>query len=380
VAPACPARDHGAKHAQRREVERKQRFAMLHASAGAAATESSLMPDGTQVTAMPRSATPPTVTRGRRARPPAVPGFATRLAILLDRLSWSRGDLARRAGVDKSVALRWASGAVVPGEASLVALTAAVREVVPGFARADWHLPEAAFAARLAPPVEPAPPPPRDAFPLLRAALCDQPEATLRRYTGTWLLLHASVQNRDRLAIVGYLAQVAPRDGALRMQAEGSVQGTWRAEGPLVPMHRLLYLALEELGQGDSMAFGVLWGAASGRAMVMDGIASSAASSLRGPAVATRMMALRLDDDPAPAWREDALRRLARLNVTGLEKQLPAPLAARFTTSAPLGPRPMVMAVPADSALACDDAEIAAGLAPEGAAAIAAARGLLGLR
>jgi hypothetical protein len=337
------------------------------------------MPDGTQLSAMPRSAPPATPARGRRAQPPALPGFAARLAILLDRLNWSRGELARRAGVDKSVALRWASGAVVPGEASLVALTAAVREVVPGFARADWHLPEAAFAARLA-PAEPAAPPPPGAFPLLRAALCEQPEATLRRYTGSWLLLHASVQNRDRLAIVGYLAGVAPRDGALHMRAEGSVQGTWRAEGPLVPMHRLLYLALEELGQGDSMAFGVLWGAASGRAMVMDGIASSAASSLRGPAVATRMMALRLDDDPAPAWREDALRRLARLNLAGLEKQLPAPLAARFTTSAPLGPRPMVMAVPAEQTLACDDAEIAAGLAPDGAAAIAAARALLGLR
>lgn len=328
------------------------------------------MPDGATILAPPRAVRAGATTRP--ARPPVVTDFAAKLGRLLDALNWSRAELARRAGVDKSVALRWAAGSVVPGESSLVALTTAIREVLPGFARADWRLPEAEFAARLRPP-PPATATP--AFPFPRAAGADA--ASAARYGGTWLLLHASVQSRDRLAVVGHLASVAPRDGIAWMRASGSVQGTRRAEGPICPMHRLLHVVLEEAG--ESMAFCVLWGSIAGKAMVLDGIASSAASSRRGPAVATRMIGLRLGDDPDPHWFGAALLRLARLNAQDLAARLPPGLAARFVQSAPLGKRPMVMAVPAEATLACDAEEIAAGLAPDGAVAIAAARRLLEL-
>lgn len=314
------------------------------------------------------------------AKPPCIEDFTRKLALVLDRLSWSRGQLALKAGVDKSVALRWASGAVMPGEASLVALTAAIRAQVPEFGRADWMLPTPRFAARLDPAGET--PPGSEAaalFPRAAAATALHINDFGARYGGLWLLLHASVQATERLGVVGYLAEVTTRRGMLWMEAEGSVLGTWQAGGPIFPQHRLLYVALEEGVQGDSFAFCVLWGVGAGKAMVLDGVASSAASSLRGPAVSTRMIALRLDDGIDPPWREEVARRLARLNASGLARHLPPVITSRLQQSAPLGPRPMVMAVDACTSLACDQAEIAQGIAPEGAAAIAAARHVLGV-
>lgn len=307
-----------------------------------------------------------------RLRPPALAGFASKLAILLDALNWTRAELARRAGVDKSVALRWAAGSVVPGEASLVALTAAIRGEVPGFARADWCLPDADFAARLRPaPATPLPAAAAFAFPRLACGTAAAPS----RYGGCWLLLRASALPPGRPAVEGCLAAVAPRDGMAWMRAEGGPRLAWRAEGPVVPLHGLIHAALEKAGRG--MTFCVLWGSATGKAMVLDGIVATADAARRAPPAAARMIGLRLDDRPDPAWYDAALRRLSRLDGEDLAARLPAALAARFAQAAP--PGPMAMTVPAETALACDAEAIEAGLAPSAAAAIAAARALLDL-
>ncbi len=312
------------------------------------------------------------------ARAPEIADFAAKLGLLLDRLNWSRAQLAQRAGVDKSVAQRWVGGQVQPGQASLVALTAAIGASLPDFTRPDWRLPLEAFATRFAPQRAASAEPAAALFPRVAGAAAPAPNAA-SRYGGFWLVLHASVQTPEQPRIVGYLAGIAPRGGTLWMEVEGSVQGTWRGAGPCFALHRLLYLTLEEAGQGDSMAFAVLTGVLQGRAMVLDGVGSSAASSLRGPAVATRMVALRLDDDPAPPWREEALRQLVRHNAKGLGPLLPASVAARFVHGPFPAPRAMVMAVSAESSLACDAEEIAQGLAPDGAAALAAGRAICGL-
>lgn len=312
-------------------------------------------------------------------RAPDIPDFAAKLGILLDRLNWSRGQVAQRVGVDKSVAQRWVGGQVQPGEASLVALTAAVAQALPEFGRADWRLPLPRFAERFAPAqAVPALSPLAALFPRSVAA-GPSPEAAATRYGGLWLLLHASVHVPDRPSVVGYLASIVPRGNALWVEAEGSLQGTWRAAGPALPLHRLLYLMLEDQVQGDSLAFAVLTGVTEGRAMVLDGIGSSAGSSLRGPAVATRMLAIRLDEAPDPPWRAEALRRLVRHNARGIAGQMPEPLAARFRLAHAEAPRAMVLAVPAEASLACDAEEIAQDLAPESATALDFARRLCGL-
>jgi len=43
-------------------------------------------------------------------RSPAIEQFTDKLRLTLDRLGWSRVQLAQSAGVDKSVAARWTSG------------------------------------------------------------------------------------------------------------------------------------------------------------------------------------------------------------------------------------------------------------------------------
>jgi transcriptional regulator with XRE-family HTH domain len=308
--------------------------------------------------------------------------FASKLVILLDRLNWSRAQLARKAGVDKSVAQRWAAGKVVPGETNLGALTAAIQAELPGFTRAHWRMApdELAVQIGLAPPPEEGPASPAAAlFPRIGAATPEALHEAAARYGGTWLLLHASVQTREVAAVVGYIAEITPRAGMLWMAAAGSVGGTWRAEGPLFCRHRHLYLALEDVVQGDSMAFGVLDGVTQGRAMVLDGIGSSCASSLRGPVAATRLIALRLDHGGRAPAREEVLRRLARLNGEGLAERLPEALTACFRhAEAPPSPT-QVLLVPAERSLACSDADIADGLAPVAAAVLSTIYEVLGL-
>jgi transcriptional regulator with XRE-family HTH domain len=309
------------------------------------------------------------------ARASNISDFGAKLTILLDRLNWSRGQLAQRAGVDKSVAQRWVRGQVQPGEANLVSLTAAVRGHLPEFGRPDWRLPLDRFAERFGPSEAT---PMAALFARTAAAVVPIADATAR-YGGFWLLLHTSVQTTDDPRIVGYLASIAPRGGMLWMEVQGSVTGTWRAAGPVFPIHRLVYLILEDGAQGDSFAFAVLHGVAEGRAMVLDGIGSSAASSLRGPASATRLIALRLDDHPDPPWRGHAMRRLVRHNAGSLARILPAALAARFSL-APVGAASAArMLVTAETSLSCDAEDVASGLAPEAAEALAAGRALCGL-
>ncbi len=316
------------------------------------------------------------------ARSPDITDFATKLGLVLDRLNWSRAQLAQKVGVDKSVAQRWAGGQMVPGGSSLVALTAAIQSAMPDFTRADWRLPTDRFAARLG-VAEPAPPATPEAvaalFPHATALAETALDSTVERYAGLWLLMHASVQAPENPGVVGYIASVAPTGRMLWAEVQGSLQGTWRAAGPVFALHKLVYLALEDRVQGDSLAFCVLTGVNWGKAMVLDGVASSAASSLRGPVAATRMIGVRLDDDPAPQWQADALRRLVRLNAEGLVGRLPEALAARFRMMRFEGERAMVLTVAAGDSLACDADEICQGLAPEGAAAVAAVRALFGL-
>ncbi len=313
-------------------------------------------------------------------RAPGIPDFTAKLALVLDRLCWSRGQLAQKAGVDKSVALRWAAGHVTPGEASLVSLTAAIRAELPGFARADWQLPTAQFGERLIAAAQPPGGPvlaqaARTLYPRAMAAGGGAPVELASRYTGCWLLLQAG-GTADRPEVTGSLARIAPRDGMLWMETESGPGGTWRAAGPVFPQHRLLQTTLEE--ENGALAFGLLWGAAEGRAMVLDGLAAATASALRGPAVAARLIALRLEE--AETALPAATARLDRLNATGLLHSLPPVLASRFRQPEASRPAPMALSLPAADSLACDEAELTAGLLPESAAALQAARSLLGLR
>ncbi len=76
-------------------------------------------------------------------RSPSIEQLAEKLNLMCDRLSLSRVQLAHAVGVDKSVAVRWTSGRVRPGEQSIVRLT---DDAESGIMRSRVSLPERSMA------------------------------------------------------------------------------------------------------------------------------------------------------------------------------------------------------------------------------------------
>jgi TolB-like protein len=80
----------------------------------------------------------------------AVADFALKFGLVLKTLNLSRGQVAQLVGIDKSAVSRWASGAQLPTDHSLVLLTAAIAQFRPQFVQGDWDLDCNSFHAALA--------------------------------------------------------------------------------------------------------------------------------------------------------------------------------------------------------------------------------------
>ena len=125
-------------------------------------------------------------------RSPTIEQFTEKLNLMCDRLSLSRVHLAQAVGVDKSVAARWTSGRVRPGEQSIVRLTELVRRQVAEFSRSDWSLPLGEFALCLGVKLG-RPPLAAD------AAWTSEFAESVALYGGLWLLIHGSFTGMRRL-------------------------------------------------------------------------------------------------------------------------------------------------------------------------------------
>lgn len=133
--------------------------------------------------------------------------FDVKLSLIRDRLSLSRVQLAQAVGVDKSVAARWASGRIHPGDQSIVRLTDLARRQIVGFSRSDWDLTVADFARRLGIP------PPKTAEPEIDAARLPELTEHVALYGGLWLLIHSSFTGMPRL--FGFFLDLQAKDGSL---------------------------------------------------------------------------------------------------------------------------------------------------------------------
>src|SRR4051812_46659321 len=78
-----------------------------------------------------------------------VEDFSAKLALVAKRLNWSRAKLAQQVGVDQSLAARWLNGNSRPTGNSITRLSAAVAQMVDGFAAADRDVTPGQFARRL---------------------------------------------------------------------------------------------------------------------------------------------------------------------------------------------------------------------------------------
>jgi transcriptional regulator with XRE-family HTH domain len=85
--------------------------------------------------------------------------FAGRLALVMKSLAISRGQLALRLSIDKSLVSRWLSGATIPNEHNLTRLTLLIAETIPGFTMFDWDGDADALRRRMGLDRDASPPP-----------------------------------------------------------------------------------------------------------------------------------------------------------------------------------------------------------------------------
>lgn len=142
-------------------------------------------------------------------RSPAIEQFSEKLILMCDRLSLSRVQLAHAVGVDKSVAARWTSGRVHPGEQSVVRLTGLVRHQVGDFSRSDWSLPLAEFAACLGMR-------PTRTRQTAETAWASEFDESVSLYGGLWLLIHGSFTGMRRL--FAFFLDLHGEDGMLSFE------------------------------------------------------------------------------------------------------------------------------------------------------------------
>lgn len=236
-------------------------------------------------------------------RSPEIDHFAEKLGVMLDRLSLSRVQLAKLAGVDKSVSGRWVSGRARPGEHSIVRLTDILRREIADFSRDEWNLPVGDFAARLGLPrrlpaaliggVAPNPAP-QDTF-----------AAAAQRYAGLWLLTHASFTGLCHL--YAFLAELRPQDGGLGFEMADSAG--YRARGTARIGEGKLCLLAEATSHPHWPCYFIFNGVSLWRAVVVDGLLLSWGRDVSRAPVALRTIGFRLGRHEPE--RDAARRRFA---------------------------------------------------------------------
>lgn len=234
-------------------------------------------------------------------RSPEIDHFAEKLGVMLDRLSLSRVQLAKLAGVDKSVSGRWASGRARPGEHSIVRLTDIVRREIAGFSRDEWNLPVGEFAARLGLPRR------SPATVAGGVGIASDPgpqaaSAAAQRYSGLWLLTHASFTGLRH--IYAFLAELRPQIGGLGCELADSAG--YRARGRAAIGEGKLCLLAESTSHAHWPCWFIFNGVNLWRAVVLDGLLLSWGRDISRAPVALRTIGFRLGhDEPDP----DAARR-----------------------------------------------------------------------
>jgi transcriptional regulator with XRE-family HTH domain len=231
-----------------------------------------------------------------------VEDFAAKLGLLAKRLNWSRARLAQEVGVDKSLAARWLNGDSRPTGNSLMQITAAAAQAVPGLTGADWDLPTDQFAARIG----------LDAA-VLRSG---QPSAPLRTtvgaqrhphkvewgtpYLGVWGGFYQSLSNWGRPLLC--VTRFAVDDLGLRFA--WSV-GNFSGEGPALATHSYVHCFMEVHPLYDKLYTFIFNAVHDTHAAVMDGLICGVGTD--GTPAASLILLFHLDDEEQGPIPFDAL-------------------------------------------------------------------------
>lgn len=287
--------------------------------------------------------------------PHEIEDFAKKLRVVLQATGHGRARLAQLAGIDKSVASRWLAGQTRPSENSLERLTENIRRIRPEFSRRDWGRPLEEMAAALG-LADAAPAPAEDGMPNPWA----QPGTDLAlleaAYAGLWVFFFASMQAQPRITC--NILEIA-RQPAMLTARVGST-GIWRGTGPIFGHSAKLYFALGDQLRGTAIAFYVLWGVPTSRAMVLDGLNMTQANDAAGTIANTRTLGFRLTDALPPGEAADArferlVAHLAQTGTLAIAALLPEPLQAIFRTPPAVDGLPVVHRVTPERSLAISE-------------------------
>lgn len=205
---------------------------------------------------------------------PVATPFSRKLDLVLKARSLSRGRLAAQLGVDKSLAGRWASGAVTPSAHNLANLTRLVTSHRPGFSLLDWERDIEDLAQRLGVSIPAASP----AAPTRLAPLAGLPlpfleaarTATEHRgaaYEGFWRTTRPSAIMPGMFRYeFGMFRQAANGLIAVRMGCAG-----YAGEGWLLPLEGKLFSIIFDV-VAQTPLFGVYNGVQQSRAISMNGL------------------------------------------------------------------------------------------------------------
>ncbi|HWA81042.1 MAG TPA: helix-turn-helix transcriptional regulator [Acetobacteraceae bacterium] len=277
--------------------------------------------------------------------------FTEKLSLMCDRLSLSRVQLAHAVGVDKSVAARWASGRVRPGEQSIVRLTELVRHQIGDFSRSDWSLSLTEFAVCLGMKLARAP----LAADTAGASKLDESVAL---YGGLWLLIHGSFTGMRRL--FAFVLDLHGEDGKLCFEL-GDGFG-YRARGAVSVDDGKLCLAGQAVMHPQQVwpIYLILNGVQIYRAVVLDGLLLSWCRDIGHTPTALRAICWRLAPHAPNSFAarerfEAAAAHIVKENQAGrMQVHLPKWLATEIFDM-PLVPVRGALRVPAEQSLAIEE-------------------------
>jgi transcriptional regulator with XRE-family HTH domain len=222
-----------------------------------------------------------------------IPDLAAKIALLLKVMNLSRGRVAARLEVDKSLVGRWVSGAVQPTAHNLSKLTDLARSVRPDFNLLSWERPVDEFAATLGSGREAVPTGPADPVWCFVVARTSRQEVARDgdAYPGFYHIWRYALNNSG--AIVRETLMIERHGDDLLIR---ETDGLNEHRGHAVLSRRQLYAIMEARERQDGMYFMVLNGVGTGRALLLDGIMLTVCSIRSLPPGATTVVLQRFAD------------------------------------------------------------------------------------
>lgn len=244
----------------------------------------------------------------------AGPHLAGKIGLVLKAMNASRGRVALELGVDKSLVGRWVKGAVTPSEHNLGRLTDLVGRRLPGFKRANWELPDAAFAAAVGLPQladwtsdsdsDAAIDPFRDGGLGVAARARHEAARYGQAYPGFYRLFRQSFSNSGTV-LVGAVQILRQGDELFLRYSDGLLS----YRGKLYILGCQVYGVLGECTERDMMMFLVINGVTANRALNLDGIVTTVSGDKSHTPISSIVLLLRQGELSEEGMRNEEVWR-----------------------------------------------------------------------